>query len=64
MLQEDTTNKTIADSLYTFGRAYMAEQKYSLALGRYDKLIKEHPRSQWIPQARKDYEEALQKLQK
>lgn len=63
MLQENITNKSIADGLYNFGRAYMAEQKYSLALGRYEKLIKEHPRSQWIPQAKKDYEEALEKLQ-
>jgi len=62
MLQENQTNKTIADSLYTFGRAYMSEKKYSLAVGRYEKLIEEHPRSKWTPQARKDYELAQEKL--
>jgi outer membrane protein assembly factor BamD (BamD/ComL family) len=62
MLQENQTKKTTADSLYTFGRAYMSEKKYSLALGRYEKLIEEHPRSKWIPQARKDYELAQEKL--
>ncbi|RJP24668.1 MAG: hypothetical protein C4520_03710 [Candidatus Abyssobacteria bacterium SURF_5] len=62
MLQDHLTNKSIADGLYTFGKTYLSERKYSLALGRYDKLINEHPRSQWTAQARKDREHALEKL--
>jgi tetratricopeptide (TPR) repeat protein len=62
MLQENQAGKLVADGLFTFGSAYFSEQKYKLALGRYEKLIEEHPRSQWVPQARKDREKALEKL--
>jgi TolA-binding protein len=62
MLQENQAGKLVADGLFTFGSAYFSERKYKLALGRYEKLIKEHPRSQWVPQARNDSEIALEKL--
>lgn len=63
LLDENQTHKNAADSLYNFGHAYFEEGKYSVALGRYDKLIKEFPRSRWIPQAQKEYEQTLEELQ-
>ncbi|GAB4340123.1 MAG: hypothetical protein Kow0099_15800 [Candidatus Abyssubacteria bacterium] len=63
LLNENQNHKNAADSLYNFGHAYFEEERYSVALGRYDKLIKEHPRSRWIPQAQKEYEQTLEKLQ-
>ncbi len=62
LLQQDQANKSIADSLYTFGKAYMAERKYAQAVGRYEKLLQEHPRSELVPQAQEEYQEALEKL--
>lgn len=62
LLDENQASKRTADSLYNFGRTYFEEQKYNVAVGRYGKLINEYPRSRWIPQAKKEYEETLEKL--
>ena len=62
LLAENEANKRVADSLYTFGRTYFDEQKHNLALGRYGKLLNDYPRSRWIPQAKKEYEESFEKL--
>jgi tetratricopeptide (TPR) repeat protein len=62
LLNENVTQKSIADSLYNFGRTYFEEEKYNLALGRYGKLLNEYPRSRWIAQAKEQYEESLEKL--
>ncbi|MBI4832662.1 MAG: outer membrane protein assembly factor BamD, partial [Candidatus Lindowbacteria bacterium] len=64
LLDENRANKNIADNLYNFGHTYFEEQKYDLALGRYEKLLKEHPRSRWTSFAKREYEETLRKLGK
>ncbi|RJP74087.1 MAG: hypothetical protein C4532_03140 [Candidatus Abyssobacteria bacterium SURF_17] len=63
LLAESERKKKVADSLYQFGHAYFEEGKYNLAVGRYEKLINEHPKSQWISQAEQEYDEALRMLQ-
>jgi len=62
LLDENTRRKRTADNLYNFGRAYLDDGKYEIALGRYNKLIKDYSRSRWVPQARKEYEEAFENL--
>jgi outer membrane protein assembly factor BamD (BamD/ComL family) len=62
LLDENAKRKRTADNLYNFGRAYLDDGKYEIALGRYGKLIKDYSRSRWVPQARKEYEEALENL--
>jgi tetratricopeptide (TPR) repeat protein len=63
LLAENQKNKMDADNLYNFGRAHFVERKYRIALGRYGKLIREYPRSHWIPQAKEENREALERLQ-
>ncbi|MBI5118777.1 tetratricopeptide repeat protein [Candidatus Poribacteria bacterium] len=64
LLDDNRNNKNIADNLYNFGHTYFEEQKYDLALGRFEKLIKEHPRSRWVSFAKREYDETLRKLKK
>ena len=63
LIAENKKNKRDADNLYNFGRAHFEEQNYRIALGRYEKLIREYPRSRWIPQAKQENKEALERLQ-
>ena len=60
---EYTQSKRTADTLYIFGRAYFKDGKFEVALGRYKKLLQDYPRSRWIPQALKEYEEILGKFE-
>ncbi len=63
LLAENQRKKGEADTLYNFGRAYFEDGKYRSALGRYEKLIAEYPRSRWIPRAKQENREALKRLQ-
>jgi outer membrane protein assembly factor BamD (BamD/ComL family) len=63
MLAENQKDKRDADNLYNFGRAHFQEGKYRIALGRYETLIREYPRSRWLPQAKRENREALERLQ-
>ena len=63
LLDENTQQKRTADNLYNFGRGYFEDEKYEAAVGRFGKLLQDYPRSRWIAQARKEYEEALRKME-
>ena len=63
LLEENRKRKRDADNLFNFGRAYFEDGKYETALGRFRKLVKDYPRSRWIPQAREKYEETIRKLE-
>lgn len=63
LLAENQRKKGEADTLYNFGRAYFEDGKYRSALGRYEKLIAEYPRSRWISRAKQENREALKRLQ-
>jgi outer membrane protein assembly factor BamD (BamD/ComL family) len=63
LIEENENNKRDADNLYNFGRAHFEEENYRIAIGRYEKLIREYPRSRRIPQAKRDNKEALERLQ-
>jgi tetratricopeptide (TPR) repeat protein len=63
LLEENERKKRDADNLYTFGHTYFEEGKYAVAVGRYEKLIQEYPRSRWSAQAKRENKEALERLQ-
>jgi TolA-binding protein len=63
LLEENRKQKRTADNLFNFGRAYLKDGKYETARGRFGKLVKDYPRSRWIPEAREKYEETIRKLE-
>jgi tetratricopeptide (TPR) repeat protein len=63
LLNENQRNKNAADSLYTFGHAYFVDEKYNNALRQFRTLIDDYPRSRWVSQAEKEYDETLRKME-